>query len=42
MGQNSEHKGLQHAHIVMIYLIVYDIVAVTLSYFVASASGAFV
>lgn len=35
MGQNNEHKGLQHAHIVMIYLVIYDIVAVSLSYFMA-------
>ena len=35
MGQNNEHKGLQHAHIVMIYLVIYDIAAVSLSYFVA-------
>ena len=35
MAGNNEHKGLQHAHIIMIYLIVYDIAAVSLSYFVA-------
>lgn len=35
MSKEQSEKHIQHAHVVMLYLIVYDIVAVSFSYFAA-------